>query len=91
MFVNLSPIKFPQANAHREGFDLPSELHHIAIDGKVRGLPVFFDGNQYLSIWKCESIRARFVFLFTGKINLVDMTSDRIAPKALSIGNPFNE
>lgn len=73
----LKPVKFPQSNMNYGG-------------GKHGILPVSKNEGTILSIWKVSSIKARIIFLFTGKINLC-ITGEKQPPVWLSIGNAFTE
>lgn len=89
MLVNLKPIRFPQANAYTKGRHIDPLYRDLSLSSRIEGCHYFFDGRQYVSIWRCSNIWSRIVFLFTGKINVIELGSLR--PRALSIGHAFEK
>ena len=91
MYYNFKPMDFKESNNRLEGFELPDSKRHLAKTKDVEALPAYFDGQQRITIWKCDSWRAKFRFLFKGEINLIEMTENpNTCPKAVSIGPAFS-
>lgn len=89
MFKELKAVRFKQANKTFDGRYLtPAEnMNNTAKDGEIKPIPVYFDGQRRITIWKCKSIKARLLFLFTGKITIMELGG--ITPKGIGIGNIF--
>lgn len=85
IYETLEPQKFKESNFLARGYDHDKD--------HVKDLPMYVDheSGQRISVWKCKSIRARLQFLFTGRLNLVELCAGRAAvyPRAITIGSPF--
>lgn len=88
LYFTFKPLKFKNANYEIEGRPLTETEKTVSTAENCHSIWVYTDDVQIISVWKCRNLLARFLFLFTGKINCVEL-GNRPSAKSLAIGSPF--
>ena len=89
-YTQLEPVEPKHWNNEIGGRPLEDhEVKHSESD-KVEGIRAYSNDGVHITTWRMKSFLARLVFLFTGKINLIQL-GNKFQASALSIGDPFNE
>ncbi len=65
----------------------PEELDAV-ISGRVNDLPITRTAQTVITVWTCDSWKARLQFLWSGRLT-VTVLGQRTAPLAVSIGDPL--
>ena len=86
-YYDMKPVAKPHTNARLGGRPATTNEDSV-IGGEIQGLPITVteDGQQTISIWKCDSILQRLRFLFQGEVSLTVLGKQRQAV-SLSIGD----
>lgn len=88
LYFTFKPLKFKNANYEIEGRPLTETEKAVSTAENCTSIWVYTDGVQIISVWRCRNLWARFLFLFTGKINCIEL-GNRPSAKSLTIGSPF--
>ncbi len=88
MYFELNPYKHKKMNKMFQGRSVKENEKSATKAKEIFPLPAYQNDNQTVTIWKCNNIIARILFLFSGKINVLLLTK-KPAPIAVSIGNVF--
>lgn len=78
----MKPITFEEQN---KVLNKPESM----TDEECSPLPVFNDGEQSVSCWKCESLRERIKFLFTGIMWLGVFAGRSQPPVYITVDKPL--
>lgn len=79
----MKPIKFKEMN---KALGKPESM----TDEECSSLPVYNDGMQSVSCWKCRSFKERIKFLFTGVMWLGVYAGETQPPVYLTIKKPLS-